>query len=128
MIKISLFFSVSENGFQKSCANSTAAMKNASVYFRNLFRFLHFHLLHFGHILIHIWNVLPTAAKVVQILNCTLNFCLSALLPLPLVHVQQVLAANGVNCFVSFGAFLAAVVLCQANGPRMIQYSSENEN
>ena len=66
------------------------------------------------------WIFLPTTAKAVQILVCFLKFCLSSLLPLPLVHLQQVLATNGVHCFISFGAWAAAVVLCQANGPRML--------
>ena len=105
---------------QLTSANSTSAMNNSSVHFRHLCLFLHFHLLHFVHNLSHIWIMVVKSEIVVQILICFLNFCLSTLLPLPLVHFQQVLAANGVNCFISFGAFFAAVVLCQANGPEVI--------
>ena len=52
-----------------------------------------------------------------QSLFCFLRFCLSASFPLPLVHVQQVLAAHSVNGLVRIPALLAAVVLGQAKRP-----------
>ena len=52
-----------------------------------------------------------------QIQTCCLLFLLSTLLPFPLVHVQQILAANGVNIKVSFEALLPTVVLGQAKRP-----------
>ena len=52
-----------------------------------------------------------------QIQTCCLLFLLSTLFPLPLVHAQQILAANGVNSQVSFEALLPTVVLGQAKRP-----------
>ena len=52
-----------------------------------------------------------------QSLFCFFRFCLSALFPLPLVHIQQVLATEGVNSLIRIPTLLAAVVFGQAKRP-----------
>ena len=102
------------------------------VHFRNLCLLLHFHLLHVCHNLIELGLMLilrliqlPKALIGFQILTCCLLFLLAALLPLPLVHVQQVLAANGVNSLVSFEALFSTVVLGQAMRPEFKRMRSQ---
>ena len=56
----------------------------------------------------------------IQIGNLLLR--LSPLLPLPLVHIQQILATNGVNRLVGFEALLTTVVLGQAIRPKLKNY------
>ena len=102
---------------------------NLLVHFGKLFLpFLsfYFHLLHFGHnisecLSVFSWQEMLAEAVpliVVQLLLRSLHLRFSALLHLlPLVHVQQVLAANLVNSCICGEALLVAVVLCQANRP-----------
>ena len=117
---------------EEKWAQCHTALNIFSVHFRNLCLLLHFHPLHAGHHLVELGSVLIlveiqlTKALIgFQILTCCLLFLFSALLPLPLVHVQQILAANSVNSLVSFEALFSTVVLGQAMRPEFKRIRSQ---
>ena len=108
------------------------ALNILSIHFRNLCLLLHFHPLHVCHNLIELgFELILMEIQLgkgligFQIQTCSLLFFLAALLPLPLVHVQQILAANVVNSLVSFEALFSTVVLGQAMRPEFKRMRSE---